>query len=196
MKATHKGHCQVCGHLQKLPKSKLSKHGYTTRCGFFEGVCFGAEHLPFEQDKSLIETAIRQAKERAVALSEQATAVEASTDPNNVVYRAFLEGNKWERGYRLLAGRVEEREEIIAITGYKYKSVWFLSSSPVMIRSVMTPYAQRLRLAGIHDIKSAVETLNASEAWRLRKLVAEAESYIKWQQDRIKDWKPQPLIEI
>ena len=41
MKATHDGECQLCGRMQKLPDGRLAKHGYTTRWGFFQGVCPG-----------------------------------------------------------------------------------------------------------------------------------------------------------
>lgn len=48
-KATHAGHCQACGRLQRLPSGNLSLHGYTVDHGWFSGVCQGAKHLPFEQ---------------------------------------------------------------------------------------------------------------------------------------------------
>ena len=54
MKATHYGHCQVCNRRQKLPNGKLAKHGYQILGGYFDGVCFGSEHLPIEQDKTLV----------------------------------------------------------------------------------------------------------------------------------------------
>lgn len=41
-KATHSGECQCCGRKQKLPKGRLSNHGYTVEWGFFSGTCFGA----------------------------------------------------------------------------------------------------------------------------------------------------------
>lgn len=52
-KATHFGTCQVCGHLQKAPGNKMAKHGYTVQWSFFEGVCWGADELPFELDKAV-----------------------------------------------------------------------------------------------------------------------------------------------
>ena len=52
--ATHEGSCQICGRQQKLPGNVLSKHGYTTRWGFFSGVCPGASYEPFEVSCDLI----------------------------------------------------------------------------------------------------------------------------------------------
>lgn len=54
MKATHSGHCQACGHLQKLPKDVLAKHGYKIKHGFFSGICIGAGELPFEESCDLV----------------------------------------------------------------------------------------------------------------------------------------------
>ena len=48
MVATTQGTCQVCFHLQKLPRDVLSLHGYTVPYGSFEGICYGATFPPFE----------------------------------------------------------------------------------------------------------------------------------------------------
>jgi hypothetical protein len=58
VKATHLGTCQVCSRVQKLPNGLMAKHGYQVLGGFFEGVCFGSNHLPLEQDKTLVEKSI------------------------------------------------------------------------------------------------------------------------------------------
>lgn len=72
MKATHRGTCQVCSRVQKLPDGKLAKHGYQVLGGFFEGVCFGSHNLPLEQDKALVEKSIRWAAENWIATSNEA----------------------------------------------------------------------------------------------------------------------------
>jgi len=63
-KATHLGTCQVCSRVQKLPNGVMAKHGYKVLGGFFSGVCFGSNHLPLEQDKTLVEESIVWATER------------------------------------------------------------------------------------------------------------------------------------
>jgi hypothetical protein len=63
-KATHLGTCQVCSRVQKLPNGVMAKHGYQVLGGFFEGVCFGSNHLPLERDKTLVEKSIVWATER------------------------------------------------------------------------------------------------------------------------------------
>ena len=77
--ATHIGECQVCGRIQKLPKGQLSKHGYTKQWGFFNGTCWGAEHLPFEQSIDLIEGAIKQANEQCAKLAVESESLKAGT---------------------------------------------------------------------------------------------------------------------
>lgn len=72
MKATHRGTCQVCSRVQKLPNGVLAKHGYQVLGGFFEGTCFGSGHLPLEQDKTLVEESIRWAAERWIETSAMA----------------------------------------------------------------------------------------------------------------------------
>lgn len=69
IKSTHSGHCQACGHLQKLPGGLLAKHGYTVAHGFFSGVCVGANYLPYEQSCDLVKTFIARAGDEVAALT-------------------------------------------------------------------------------------------------------------------------------
>jgi hypothetical protein len=64
-KATHRGTCQCCGRLQKLPGGLLSKHGYTVDWGYFNGVCWGAHHQPLELDRKILDGAILRLNEEA-----------------------------------------------------------------------------------------------------------------------------------
>lgn len=62
-KATHSGHCQICGAEQKLPVGVLAKHGYTTKWGFFSGTCAGSGYQPFEQATDRILAAIERTEQ-------------------------------------------------------------------------------------------------------------------------------------
>lgn len=75
MAATHRGHCQVCGSLQKLPKGKLSLHGYTVAYGFFSGICTGARELPFELSCDLVKGAVARAKVALKSTQEEQAAL-------------------------------------------------------------------------------------------------------------------------
>lgn len=180
--ATHIGHCQVCGNKQMLPGGKLSKHGYTKRWGFFDGTCTGAEALPFEQDISLIQAAIDRAKAQAAALRETAAKREAMTDPSDVYHEAykFNWGNRFDRGYKVLHGRIEKDGN---------KTI-FTSKLPAYRGE---QYQEDLNQFG--SLEATAAMLNEQEAWRNRQRAEQIDKYIRWQQGRIKNWKPSPLIE-
>lgn len=101
-KATHRGMCQVCSRIQKLPNGVLAKHGYQVLGGFFEGVCFGSNHLPLEQDKTLVEKSIVWATERWIETAAMARVwAQPAVEPKiwYHVYRHLgrLSGYWWER---------------------------------------------------------------------------------------------------
>jgi len=57
---THKGVCQVCGlvHAVDNKTNLLAKHGYDVQWGFFRGVCMGADNLPLQLDRTLVDRTI------------------------------------------------------------------------------------------------------------------------------------------
>ena len=61
-KHTHTGTCQLCGrnHAVNNATGLLAKHGYTVDWGFFHGVCEGANHLPLQKDRSLLDSTVDQ----------------------------------------------------------------------------------------------------------------------------------------
>ena len=109
MKATHRGHCQICGAQQKLPGGRLAKHGYSVEWNSFQGVCSGAGYLPFEQDISLIEAAIKHALERGAMLRDEAAKRAVMTDQNDVFDDVY--GLPNVRGKLRLPGKVEQVSE-------------------------------------------------------------------------------------
>lgn len=97
--ATHLGTCQVCGREQALPSGILSKHGYEVAgFGYFHGVCFGAGHLPLEQDRKIADNVAADLR-RSAALDLQHVAwlrdkTENPTRANSG--RRVLVRNRWE----------------------------------------------------------------------------------------------------
>jgi hypothetical protein len=81
MKATHNGHCQICGRQQALPNGRLSKHGYTVDWGYFNGVCTGANHAPLEESRELTDNVIVSLREYA---DEQERRAEDCADPDRL----------------------------------------------------------------------------------------------------------------
>lgn len=189
MKATHVGTCQVCGREQKLPEGRLSKHGYSVQWGFFDGVCDGAHHLPFEQSKDLIERAIQRALDKVedlkcqIALLRQ-PATEARATCH--VYRGHQEcRGRWEKpGYIWVSGKIEAREPrhglrfvVIGDDGREW-------------------YIHVYREHGSPSELDAATYNNGQYADNLDRLIAQLTDYVAWQRKRIKDWAPQELKPI
>lgn len=57
-----RGHCQVCGNEQAVPNGRMSKHGYTIKNGWFNGVCQGEYHAPIEVSREHTDGVIIQIK--------------------------------------------------------------------------------------------------------------------------------------
>ncbi len=190
-KATHTGTCQICGSRQKLPKGKLSLHGYTKRWGFFNGICTGAEHLPFEQDISLIEGAIKNAQNRVFALNNEAADRLCSTDPSNVIDNHYFSRANRIYGYSRVAGRIEERK----VQGEKHTWTTFH-----FIANHVEDEGKKeweLRYAGQgYTLESVVSHLNKQEVHAINETIKQLETYIAWQKARILNWKPSALTLI
>jgi len=184
--ATHKGCCQVCGHEQKLPGELLSKHGYTVRWGFFSGTCPGSRHLPFEVSTDLIDGAIASALSQADDLEKQAADLQRpAIEPMATcrVYRTSQHCQYGEKpGYVWVKGKIEPR------------SPWHGMRFVVITDNGREFY---VHAAGYNDTERDVATHNNRQyAESLLKRAAQMRDYAAWQEDRIKDWKPQPLRPI
>lgn len=95
-KATHMGHCQLCGNFQKLPQGALSKHGYTKEWGFFAGTCPGSGWLPFEVSTDRIEQGIIDAELSARRLRHQIAEVRANEGPVVMRRDYNTKGKPWK----------------------------------------------------------------------------------------------------
>lgn len=189
-KATHYGECQVCGCRQKLPNGKLSLHGYTKRWGFFEGTCCGANELPFELSKDLIEGAIRSARRQAKALREQASHVLKSTDSDNVQCECYVTGNhRTGNGYKILSGKLEERIRKSTASDYTWVETWF-------VHTYVNGTKEECQIRYVNSLEEAVAQLNQKESERLLKVASQYDSYVKWQTSRIKNWAPKELTPV
>lgn len=185
-KATHTGTCQCCGNRQKLPNGVLSKHGYTVDYGWFNGVCYGAGELPFEQSKDLIEDFIVKAEERAVELNEKADAYEADTSPvcmhNKYIRKGYGGSYQWIEDEVLF-----ETKEFP--DGGKYNVYYWKSGERPHPNNYVTH-------ARVNNLEEAIKESRGAYANHLRKIAKQAIAYAEWQKERIKDWKPTELKEI
>lgn len=62
MKHTHRGHCQICAHLQAVDvqKGTIAKHGYEVAgFGYFFGTCRASDKPPMERDRTITDATIK-----------------------------------------------------------------------------------------------------------------------------------------
>lgn len=192
-KATHKGTCQVCGCIQKLPGGVLSKHGYTVKWGFFEGVRTGSGHLPFEQDTSLIKTAIASARLRDIQIANtqdklrQPVAEGESKGWYNVYYSARVRGQFSGYSWRQVEVTVDE--------------IKYSDGSGSYLRFTRALAEGERECGGVHHrqwttqatLADALLSMNSSYADSMNTTRKQIADYIQWQTKRVTDWKPQPL---
>src|SRR6185369_7276388 len=96
-KATHSGSCQICGRVQKLPGDVLSKHGYTTRWGFFSGTCPGSGYRPFEVAFDRIQLSIDNVKAQIAGIEREIVAMNAAPVENVAPFQAYRSASKCSR---------------------------------------------------------------------------------------------------
>lgn len=67
-----RGNCQGCGRLQAATKGTLAHHGYTVEYGYFHGTCYGAQELPLQVSRALLDKNVVGAKAHAQKLRDRA----------------------------------------------------------------------------------------------------------------------------
>lgn len=177
-KSTHRGECQICGKTQMLPSGKLAKHGYTVEEHFFNGVCSGSDHLPFEQSKDAIEPEVIRVRARIIEM--EASVIELgrpATTPES--YDKCSIGN----GYRVYV-----KVTIIEKDGRLYKQ--FSIGGHVMQE------AFRYSISGGNTPINAADYLNKQRAWRVTQQIKQAQSWLTWQEERLLNWVPKELRPI
>jgi hypothetical protein len=197
-KATHYGICQVCGSRQKLPNGVLAKHGYSVEYGFFNGVCFGAHHLPFEQSKDLVDRDIARCRQEIDRIAAYAALIRAST---TTIWIHEYRPATWEIR-RSSYVWVEHDVDKVEISGMRITftnglgkpdrhDYYFSEKESLELYSVNEGAARdELR------IKLTVRHMNEKRAQSLEAVIRSLENHITWQEIRIKDWEPKALDPI
>lgn len=189
--ATHKGTCQVCGSLQKLPKGTLAKHGYTVDWGFFNGVCTGSHHLPFELSCDMIQGSIDRAKTMLAATQNEITdlAVPApDTDKATVWMQRYRKAT-----FSIKGGYYWDKVELT-------KSVHTMADGYVSVRFEYATEKGAERVDAYTSegsyaktMTDAVQHFNGCYSKVLVARAAKVADYIKWQTERVANWKPTEL---
>ncbi len=189
--ATHRGSCQICGRIQKLPGELLSKHGYTVEWNMFNGTCRGSSHLPFEKSCELIPPMIQSARERRNGLIEfqkelLATPVEGTREAWVEVYRRTgrMSSYQWMKVLVVFTEHTGQNDYKWLTAQYKHPDK-------------ETP--ERLDGIGYPQIGKEIEfiqKLNLKRAQALDPEIRRLAEYIKWQENRLEMWKEQPLLPL
>ncbi len=195
MKATHQGSCQICGREQKLPKGRLSLHGYTTRWGFFNGICSGSKELPFEQSIDLIDQRIAECELEIMTLSARSAELKAGVvDGTKAMVHARVYRNRYEADY------VWQNVEIVLEPSYFSDSRNAQMYHATYLGETRTGEKKMLAALNNENFPNLYEAqvhLNTNYAvYRLDAHVKQLQQYITWQRERIANWKPTPLKEV
>lgn len=194
MKATHQGHCQVCNRVQNIQarNGKLAKHGYQVAgYGFFNGTCPGSDHLPLEQDKTMVEWSIKWAEE-SQANFKQARLVESTpvSQATAMWFNEYVVSNNRYIPSQYVWKRVNIYEETKQYSdGTPYQDKYFIGYD-----GKREPFMRYGLYGTLDEIANAQREKYITE--HLTKRIKELQQYIREQQERIKIWHSQPLIEI
>lgn len=195
IKATHQGHCQCCGSLQKLPGGILSLHGYTVEHGWFSGVCQGAGHQPFEVSCDLVEKFIESAKAHLAYLeATKAKWLLPATEAKAWVQKYEAPKYKVKGGYFWELVEIKHEWKAFSSGGGGYDKYFY----DVPEKSSFNAGVIELGY-GEDKPKTLLEVctwLNAKYAATFDAKIAGIKQYIAWQTKRVAEWKPEPLIEI
>ena len=206
--ATHSGHCQACGSLQKLPAGFLSIHGYTVESGYFSGVCQGAKHLPYELSCDLIETLIAGAKRslkdvkafqtklRAPATEAKAWIRTSQANPKGHYYAAL-------RSWKLVAITLDESKgyPVFSYEGDTcWKQVRVEADAEKHITRAFYTYEVAPRTSELSTGRTTLLDLctkyNTQYAEWLQSEVTSLTRYIAWQTERVTSWKLADLLPV
>lgn len=186
-KATHSGSCQICGRVQKLPGNVLSKHGYTTRWGFFSGTCPGSGYRPFEVAFDRIQAAIDDVKMQIAGIERDIAMMNSEPVANIAPFHAYRSASKVTRYER---------------SGY-YESTVTLSLDErgyVVLTHANDDTSQKIEPSNRYSLHGTITeivlTLRADKQRRMEGWIADRQKFVDWQEHRIATWKPGALTPI
>lgn len=199
--ATHSGHCQLCGHLQKLPGGRLSLHGYSVTHGYFSGTCSGARELPYEQSCELVKKSIVRAQAALVAIQEEqktwrTPATEAKAwvvvEHNTSRERYSYSGTRsWQ--YVDITHTTREVDANFTMHNFTHNASTKRNRQTGEIEAVVNDV---LRYEGCTSVLDACTKLNAKYADYLDNERANLSRYIAFQTERVRVWAPAELLPV
>jgi hypothetical protein len=177
-KATHFGTCQICGSEQKLPEGVLSLHGYTTRWGFFSGVCSGARHLPFEKSTDLILGAIAYQESAVIPdLEAQAARLHAGElREDGKTFKHHYNRRTATSSWGLVEIKATDKPGLFEIDGDRF---W-----------------ASFHGTGLNTVDDLRRHFGRNYADHLLGKCGQIRQWVKWQRERLANWQPTELKPI
>jgi hypothetical protein len=189
-KATHKGHCQVCGGLQMLPSGTLSLHGYKVEYGFFNGICHGAKAKPFEQAHDLVDAAIVRAEQALRNIVARQIALRSPAMDPIAIVNVFV---KDARGKTYHEWRKVEVKVRFSESGY---ATFYHETFVDQPRFGSRDSELSANDFSEKDTRAVATKYNRTFADWLEYEAKSLRRYIAWQTERVRTWTKQPLIAV
>lgn len=179
--ATHQGTCQLCGRLQMLPKGLLAKHGYDVQWGYFNGVCSGSDHQPYELSKDLIESYLPTARKTLVDLKAAPAAIRAAEPKTDgVCYSVAIEFKTV-----LLVGKLVEH---VSKSKFEKGTDFVATHRGEEVR----------RYLSSEDVATVAIEFREKAAKRAEERAAQYATWVKFLEERKANWKltPENLVPV
>jgi hypothetical protein len=188
VKATHKGECQICSGMQKLPGNLLSTHGYRVLNNCFNGVCPGSKNLPYELSCELIKEILPSIEDYVKKLYEQKVSL---SQPVLITPECF--NHVWVKGSYGLNGSYQWKKGVLKSerkgngVSYEWEQITFHSGESIIeVRNDLDL-----------DLLQLATELNINFANRyVVPLIRQTENEIRRLEKKITDWKLQELKPI
>jgi hypothetical protein len=203
-KATHSGHCQACGSLQKLPNGRLSNHGYKVEYGFFSGICRGSKFMPFEVSHDQVERYIAEAKAHRAKIKAFCRMLRADVSNKAHVSNYEMNPRTGRSGYQIREVEVQVTSRIVdygpsyggrtEVFDFFYEAPGFRAAGGGANEKHKIDIPFDLKLTTVEEVAS---WLNAKHADKIEATdVKQLTSYIRWQEERVANWKPGALLPV
>jgi hypothetical protein len=176
-RSTHRGSCQLCGHVQKLPAGRLSVHGYHKTWGYFSGTCPGSRHLPFEQSADLLAQAIGRTLDASARLEAEAQAT--TDDAEHVWLHEYVPSNGF-----LKARRVWHKLPVASVEHVHGLVSW------------VDEQGKRHQMQHAVYGEPWVSGSNKRRVEHVRREIAGLLRYAGWLAERVRDWQPAALLPV
>lgn len=200
---THTGECQICGRVQAVrPGSNLmAKHGYTVDWGCFSGTCWGADHLPLQLSKDLLDKAIQLAHSR-IADRQAQIQKERDKNPTHGHVSLWVQGKGFGSKGRYWTVGCEFRDIAVPYPGgggsYNRVEAFALVDDPITHTQAgqQVGYDHSALLSGLPNAHAVALQSREKAIDELQGEISHHERYIAWQEGRKRDWKPRELTPV